>query len=100
VGEAWAEDAMQQRKGVDEERAPVREDEERCGQFLFFYWCRACAVVEDAGMRLLLVTSYRNEWRRVKVSWDEFFCFLFNDEKSRASTGSSLACAVFFWEFI
>jgi hypothetical protein len=27
---------MQQRKGVDEERAPVREDEERCGQFLFF----------------------------------------------------------------
>ena len=50
----------------------------------FFFRCRACAVVEDAGMRLLLVASCRNEWRRVKACWDEFFFFLFNDEKSRA----------------
>ena len=60
MGEAWEEDAMRQRKGVDEERTPAR-------------------------------ASCRNEWRRVKACWDEFFFFLFNDEKSR---GSSLAGAV------
>ena len=83
---------MRQRKGVDEERASAREDEERCGRFLFFSvqgLCGSggCGHAAAAG-GLLPKRVEESE----SVFGMNFSFFLFNDERSRAYSKLTAVC--------